>query len=306
MAPLSPHQPPSFFVRGPSPFARLVAFATLSLLLMVVDARWHYLVEVRQGCATLMYPLEMLATSPYRLYLDIKNRVAKVDSLNQDVSVLHEQNMRLSIESQHLKALEAENQHLRQLMNARQVFNQPTRLAEIMHTGRNPFVQSILVNVGAQQGVSAGQAVVDGIGVIGQVTRVFPFSSEITLITDRDLAVPVQVERNSLRAIVFGHGRDNALDLPYLPVNVDIREGDKLVTSGIDGIYPMGLAVAIVKRVERNQDSPFAKITCIPVAGTEQHRQVLILQSEVLPEDVGNDVPPSENKKVKKHATRKH
>jgi len=123
----------------------------------------------------------------------------------------------------------------------------------------------------------AGQAVIDGAGVIGQVTRVYPFSSEVTLITDKDLAIPIQIERNSLRAIAFGHGRDTSIDLPYLPANVDIRKGDKLVTSGIDGIYPTGLAVAEVVSVSSNANSPFAHIVCKPVAGIENHRQVLLL-----------------------------
>ena len=89
--------------------------------------------------------------------------------------------------------------------------------------------------------------------------------------------MPIQVERNSLRAIAFGHGRDTMLDLPYLPANVDIRKGDRLVTSGIDGVYPMGLAVAEVVKVERNPNSPFAHIVCKPLAGIENHKQVLLL-----------------------------
>jgi rod shape-determining protein MreC len=150
---------------------------------------------------------------------------------------------------------------------------------------------------------------VDDLGIIGQVTRAYPFSSEVTLITDKDLAVPVQVERNSLRAIAFGLGESGALELPYLPVNVDIREGDMLVTSGIDGVYPVGLAVAKVKRVERNVDSPFAHIVCTPIGGTEQHRQVLILAAQ----DAGapanepeiGDNTSYQKKRLSRHAPRK-
>jgi len=109
------------------------------------------------------------------------------------------------------------------------------------------------------------------------VTRTYPMSSEVTLITDKSLAIPVQVERNGLRAIAFGHGRDNTLDLPFLPTNVDIKRGDKLVTSGIDGVYPAGLAVATVSQVEITPDSPFARIVCVPTGGVENHRQVLLV-----------------------------
>ncbi len=295
-------QQTSFFVRGPSPLARLTFFAAISLVLMAVDARLHYLAEVRQGFAALLHPLELLAAAPLRLYRGVEEHFANLDSVTREAHQLREQNMRQAVELQRLATLQAENDHLRQLLAARKSLPQPTRLAEIMHTSRDPFVQRLIVNSGSQQGVAAGQAVVDGAGVIGQVTRAYPFSSEVTLITDRELAVPVQVERNGLRAIAFGHGRDNTLDLPYLPVNVDIREGDKLVTSGIDGTYPSGLAVATVKRIERNVDSPFAHIVCAPIAGTDKHDQVLILASAVpMP-----DLPPEEPHAVKKKELRRH
>lgn len=297
------HQQTNFFVRGPSPLARLTFFAAVSLVLMVVDARLHYLGEVRQGFATLLHPLEMLANAPLRLYQSIEDHFASVETLNQEAQTLREKTTRMSVDLQRMPALQAENDHLRQLLEARQSLQQPTRLAEIMHTSRDPFTQRIIVNIGSQQGVLAGQAVVDGAGVIGQVTRAYPFSSEVTLITDRELAVPVQVQRNGLRAIAFGHGRDNTLDLPYLPVNVDIREGDKLVTSGIDGTYPIGLAVATVTRIERNVDSPFAHIICTPTAGTDKHRQVLILTtipSAAIP--LEEPTPPPKRKESRRHA----
>ncbi len=302
MVQLTPQQQPNFFVRGPSPLARLSFFAAISLVLMAVDARLHYLVEVRQGFVAILQPLEVIATSPQRFYQRVDAYFSSQSALLQESRLLRERNMRLSTELQQLPAMQVENEHLRQLLEMRQLLDRPARVAEIDHAGRDPFMQKIVVNLGSQQAVKAGQAVVDGMGVIGQVTRAFPFSSEVTLITDPELAVPVQVERNGLRAIAFGNGRDSSLDLPYLPVNVDIKEGDKLVTSGIDGTYPLGLAVAIVVRVERNIDSPFAKIVCKPVAGTDRHRQVLILTTngpEIEP------VPPAEPVK-EKHKGRRH
>lgn len=307
MATLQHQEPPAFFVRGPSPLARLVFFSALSLVLMAVDARLHYLAEVRQGFATLLHPLEVLAASPLHLYRQFTERIANVETLTRENRQLREQAMRQAIDLQNFPTLQAENEHLRQLLETKQLLQRPARVAEIVRAGRDPFAQRIIVNLGSQQGVAAGQAVVDGLGVIGQVTRAYPFSSEITLITDRELAVPVQVERNSLRAIAFGHGRDRAMDLPYLPVNVDIREGDKLVTSGIDGTYPAGLAVATVSRIERNVDSPFAHIVCTPVAGTDRHRQVLILNT-VLPDEYPSSEEMAEDsagttKESRHHAT---
>jgi rod shape-determining protein MreC len=150
----------------------------------------------------------------------------------------------------------------------------------------------VIVNRGDKHLVQMGEAVVDATGVIGQVTRTYPLSSEVTLITDKSLAIPIQVERNGLRAIAFGHGRDNTLDLPYLPTNVDVKKGDKLVTSGIDGIYPAGLAVATVSHIEITPDSPFARIICVPTGGVEHHRQVLLVsipEPEILPKALSQD-----------------
>lgn len=301
MVQLSPQQQPSFFVRGPSPLARLTFFAALSLVLMAVDARLHYLVEIRQGFVALLHPLEVVASSPMRLYQNVTDYFGAQSDLLREVDQLRRENMRIASDLQRMPTLQVENEHLRQMLEASQSIGQPSRAAEIVHVGRDPFVRKVIVNAGTQKGIAAGQAVVDGQGVLGQVTRAFPFSSEVTLITDRELAVPVQVERNGLRAIAFGHGNDNTLDVPYLPVNVDIQEGDRLVTSGIDGTYPIGLAVATVKRIERNVDSPFAHIVCTPLAGTDRHRHVLILSATAFEENLVNLAEPPSTGPKKEH-----
>lgn len=270
-------QTPAFFVRGPSPFARLIFFAALSLILMATDSRLHYLTEIRQGFMALIHPLQVIADFPANLYRQTSDYLTSHHNLFIENRRLNLQSLEQGVALQKLKTLEAENNHLRSLLGSAKASSQPAKLGEIMHMGRDPFAHKIMVNLGSTQGIVPGQAVVDDAGVIGQITRVYPFSSEVTLITDKELAIPIQVERNSLRAIAFGHGQDNNLDLPYLPANVDIRKGDKLITSGIDGVYPTGLAVAIVEKIERNPDSPFAKITCVPVAGIQNYRQVLVL-----------------------------
>lgn len=295
---LETEQTTSFFVRGPSPFARLVFFSALSIALIATDARLHYLVEIRQGFIALLHPLQLIANAPVQAYQATSayftghNRLV---SNNRDLTLL---NLELGAKLQTMQAIESENQHLRELLGAAQVLAQPAKLAEILHTGRDPFTHKIMINLGARQQIVPGQAVVDANGVIGQVTRVFPYSSEITLITDKELSIPVQVERNGLRAIAFGSGRDNLLDLPYLPANVDIRQGDRLITSGIDGVYPVGLGVAEVVRIERNPDSPFALIHCQPIAGIKQHRQVLLVGIPSIEPSQGTVI----NKAVKKPA----
>jgi rod shape-determining protein MreC len=171
----------------------------------------------------------------------------------------------------------AENQHLRQLLEMRERAEQTSTAAEILYAGRDPFSRKVIIDKGSSQDIEEGAAVVDDTGLIGQVTRVFPWTSEVALITDREQVVPVQIVRNGVRAIVFGIGFDGALDLRYMPVNTDVENGDVLVTSGIDGVYPAGLPVAIVSNIERNAAYPFAKITCTPAAGVNRNRQVLVM-----------------------------
>lgn len=272
-----PQQTPTFFARGASGFARLVFFAALSLAFMAIDSRLNYLAKTRLALVTLVHPFEVLASMPYEWYRATTVYFSNHNTLLKENAVLKTQTFEQSVVLQKLNSIEAENIHLRSLLNANPAPKQQAVLGEIIHMGRDPFTHKIVVNRGSTQGIVEGQAVVDAAGVIGQVTRAYPFSSEVTLITDKGLSIPIQIERNNLRAIAFGQGRDSTLDLPYLPANVDIIQGDKLVTSGIDGIYPAGLAIATVLKIERNPDSPFAHIICVPTAGVNNHRQVMLL-----------------------------
>jgi len=148
--------------------------------------------------------------------------------------------------------------------------------------------------------VAAGQVVMDNIGVVGQVTRVYPWLSEVTLITDKDHAVPIQVLRTGLRAVVFGSGNISNLALRYMPISSDIQVGDVLVTSGIDGIYPPGLPVAKVIQIERDPAYPFAQILCSPLAGVDKQRQVMIISGlPRLPEMPAEDPKATDNKSHK-------
>ena len=273
-------QAPRFFIHGPSPFTRLIVFSTLSLALMASDSKFSYLTPVREALTVALQPLQVVANSPFVLYNNIGNYFTSQQALRQEVDLLKKQAIFQGVQLQALASLKDENEHLRTLMEAAKVSSQPGRLAEIMYTGRDPFTHKVIVNMGEANQVLAGQAVVDAAGVVGQVTRVFPYTSEVTLLTDKELSIPIQVERNALRAISFGHGRDNTVNLPYLPANVDIKKGDKLVTSGIDGIYPAGLGVAVVSSVKTNASSPFAQIVATPIAGIQNHRQILILSSD--------------------------
>lgn len=274
---LEPQQAPAFFARGPSPFARLVFFASLSLALMATDARLGYLNVARENLMVLLHPLQVIANSPSRLYAFTGEYFSTHHRLLNENEQLRKQSLQQQIRLQQLNTLNLENANLRSLLQASKAMSETSTLGEIIHVGRDPFTKKIVVNRGSKHQIIAGAAVVDATGVVGQVTRTYPTSSEVTLITDKSLAIPVQIERNGLRAIAFGHGRGNTLDLPYLPANVDILRGDKLITSGIDGVYPAGLAVATVTEITITPDSPFARIVCAPTGGIENHRQVLLV-----------------------------
>lgn len=269
---------PAFFVSGPRPFSRVMFFCGLSILLMAMDARFDTLKSIRNGFIATLHPLEVIASAPNEWGRHINFYFTSHQRLLNENYQLRQQTLIDRTALQRLSSIEAENGHLRTLLLGDAPLIPQAVLGEIMHMGRDPFSNVIVINRGNRHGVDAGQAVVDGAGVIGQVTRVYPFSSEVTLITDKHLSIPIQIERNQLRAIAFGAGKGNSLDVPYLPTSVDIQKGDKLVTSGIDGVYPPGLAVATVTRIEQSPDSPFAKIVSEPVAGVNNHRQVLILK----------------------------
>lgn len=270
-------QQPEFFYRGPSPFVRLLFFSVLALAFMVADARFHTLGLARSGVAAVTYPLQQAALAPGQVIGQISDFFVTQNKLKEENTELKQVLLQKSENLQRFSLMESELASLRRLLGARQTIKESSTLAEILHSGRNPFSRKVVVDKGIKDNVQLGEAVISAEGVLGQVTAVFPFTSEVTLLTDKNQAVPVMISRNGLRAVVFGNGREGTLDLPFVPVNADVRNGDVLVTSGIDGTYPAGLLVAKVSNIERNATHAFAKITCTPSGGVEQDRHVLVL-----------------------------
>jgi rod shape-determining protein MreC len=289
-----------FFNRGPSPAARLVFFLLLSLLLMFIDARYNYLESVRSTLSVLVYPFQRIAAAPAELWQLADDYFTLHDNLVRDNTELRQQHTVDQERLLRLQALQAENEHLRNLLGVQQHADYPMQLAEIAYTERDIFKRKLFLDKGAQANILPGQVVMDDTGVVGQVTRVYPWLSEVTLITDKDHAVPVQILRNGLHAVVFGSGDTSDLALRYMPVNADLREGDLLVTSGIDGTYPPGLPVASISHIERDPTFPFARVVCTPVAGVDRQRQLLILQGlPKLPERPEITADPSAGKSRK-------
>jgi rod shape-determining protein MreC len=267
------------FNRGPSPAARLVFFAVLSVLLMFVDARFRYLESTRSALSVLVSPIQRLATWPGSLYQQSKEFLLKQSILLQDNNDLHRQHERDAAQLMQWQSLQQENQQLRRLMALQQRNQFTAQFAEIVYAERDVFRRKVLINKGSSHNIQAGQVVMDDKGIVGQITRVYPWLSEVTLITEKDHAVPVQVQRSGLRSVAFGAGDTSQLALRYMPVSTDIQKGDVLVTSGIDGIYPPGIPVAKVEKIERDAAYPFARIVCLPVGGVDKYRHLLVLSA---------------------------
>lgn len=295
------HSPPPFFKTGPTPLARLLIFALVSLALLVADARFDYLNTLRQIAAVIVYPLQRIAGAPASITRRATEFFVTHASLREENARLTQENLVNAALLQQLKSLQSENAHLRGLLATRERVNVKSTLAEVLYAARDPFSRKIVVDKGSQQEVKSGQPVIDHVGVVGQVTRVYPWLSEVTLITDKDHLVPVLNVRNGLRAVLAGTGNDSALELKFVPLNADFQNGDRLVTSGIDGVYPPGLPVAEVSTVERNAAFLFARITCKPLAGVSGNTQILIVSADRrLPER-----PPEEEKPVRAKKSRK-
>ena len=271
------HTPPPFFKRGPAPLVRLFFFASLSLALLVVDARFRYVEGLRGWLALAAYPIQRAATWPIDLAMSLGSYFSTQASLLAENERLRAQLLANVQDTQRYQELQSEAAEMRRIVGAVDrlpVFAVP---AEVLYLSRDPYAHRLFIDRGSVQGVRAGSPVADDSGVIGQVTRVHPLLSEVTLLTNPDQAIPVQVVRNGLRAVAFGGGASGMLELRYMPANAEVQDGDRLATSGIDGTYPAGLAVGTVVRVERDLEHSFARVICKPAAGIERGRYVLVL-----------------------------
>ena len=274
------HTPPPFFKRGPAPLVRLTFFALLSLALIVIDARFRYAEGLRSALSIATQPLQAVATAPGAVAERISTYFAGQSRLREENAELRAKLLEASQTAQRFEAAAAEAARLRRLIGAAERLPGTVTPAEILYTGRDPFSRKIIVDKGTRNGVRAGSPVLDEWGVVGQVTRAHALFSEVTLLTDKDQAIPVQVVRNGLRAVAFGAGTSGLLELRFLAANAEIVNGDRIVTSGIDGTYPPGVAVATVARVERDTATTFARVFCQPAAAVERGRYVLVLGPE--------------------------
>ncbi|TFW28095.1 rod shape-determining protein MreC, partial [Massilia horti] len=274
------YSPPPLFKQGAPARVKVTVFALISILLLVVDARFHALATVRQVAATVLYPFQMAALMPRDALASMSDYFSSLSALQKEVRDLKSQQVGLAQAVQQAQLQMAENAQLRRLMDAREHLPVKSIMSEILYDARDPSTRKIVLDRGARAGVQNGLPVIDNAGVVGQVTRVFPFTSEVTLLTDKEQAIPVQVLRSGLRSVAYGRGHSNVLDLRFVVPNADIQVGDILITSGLDGIYPAGLAVAKVIQVETVGAGAFGRVVCQPLAGIERNRQLLIVMSQ--------------------------
>ncbi|HEX6137525.1 MAG TPA: rod shape-determining protein MreC [Casimicrobiaceae bacterium] len=283
MRPLSV-DPPAFFNRGPSPLTRLAFFAVLSLALLFADTRYRYLENVRQVVAIALYPVQRALAMPGVAFAYVAEYFGSKRLLADDNAMLRQELVERAPATQGYAGIQEENARLRALLDVRARYAATAIAVQVLYASRDPFAQKVFVDKGSAAGVRAGAGVIDANGVVGQVTRVFPYLAEVTLITDRDQAVPVQVERSGARSVLFGNGTGRAPELRFTSPSADLRVGDRLLTSGLDGTYPAGLAVAQIVDVVRDAGQMFARIVCRPIAGIDRSEFLLVLsQSAAMP-----------------------
>ena len=275
------HQPPPIFKRGPAPLARLFVFVAVCLTLLVADLRFRYLEVMRNALSVVTYPLQMAASTPADVVRNASRYFGTLIDVQLENADLRRHQLGAGERLLRFEHLEQENAHLRELLQMSRRVETRSIAADILYNAPDPFARKVILDRGAQQGVEPGLAVVDANGVIGQVTRVHPIQAEVTLLTDRNQSIPVSVVRNGVRGVLYGVGR-GMLEMRHVLADVDIRPGDQLVTSGLDGVFVPGLPVATVTRVNRDADA-FARIDCEPLAAIERSVQVLVVGRAAYP-----------------------
>lgn len=277
--------PPPFFKQGPSALSKLVVFSALALFLMVADTRFRLTVPLRSAMATALYPMQWLLLQPLQAAAQAGGYFQSLHNAQASASEALKRLADQASRTQQLEQLDLENQRLRELLAMRARITTPAIGAQVLYDTADPYSRKVVIDRGQTHGVQPGSPVIDESGVLGQVTRVYPLVSEVTLLIDRDQVIPVLNIRTGVRSVVFGQPSANGdgMELRYTLANADIVEGDLLTTSGVDGVYPPGLAVARIKHVERRAESSFNRIACEPLARVQGALHVLVLNPVGLP-----------------------
>ncbi|MDA8444581.1 rod shape-determining protein MreC [Paracidovorax valerianellae] len=272
---------PSFFKQGPSPRSRLALYCALALFLMVADARFQVTDPLRKAVAVALYPVQWAMLQPVEFASRGAGYFQSLQVAQDDADTARRNMAQMSQRANQAEQLLQENARLRKLLDLRERLTTPAQAAQVIYDAADPYTRRVMIDRGQSAGVELGSPVMDESGMLGQVTRVHPFLSEVTLLIDRDQAIPVMNLRTGARSVAYGdpviaHG--GGMELRFMPGNADVQENDLLTTSGVDGLYPPGLPVARVVRVERRADSAFARIYCAPLAQVNGARHVMVLK----------------------------
>ncbi len=281
--------PPPFFRQGFSAISKLAVFSALSLFLMVADVRLNITAPLRSALATVIYPLQWLVVQPVHLVQGAGRYITTVYTAQTELQAIQKTLLDQSAKANQVDPLLHENARLRALLDLRERSSSQALAAEVLYDAADPFSRKVVISRGQMHGVEAGMAVIDESGVLGQVTRTYPLVSEVKLVTDRDLAIPVLNLRTGERYLAYGQSGtgQSSMELRFTPNSADLKVGDELNTSGVDGVYPPGMAVGKVRMVNQRTNSAFANIVVDPVANTQGAMQVLVLTQ------LGEPLPPS-------------
>ncbi|MEY4154521.1 MAG: Cell shape-determining protein MreC [Pseudomonadota bacterium] len=271
--------PPPFFRVGFAPLTKLIFFSTLSLLLVFSDKQLQFTKPLRAGLSTLILPMQWLVLQPGEALSAMGTYFQNLEQAQTNLKAAELKVLQQSVRSQQVEQLQIENQSLRQLMGLQLSMAVTSQTAEVLFDVPDPYNQRIVIDRGQLKNVALGSPVIDAGGVVGQVTRVYPLTSEVTLLTDKDQSIPVLNSRTGARNITSGDvlAGQPMIELKFVPASADVKEGDLLTTSGIDGVYPAGLQVARISHIERRVDISFARIHASPLAELKG-RHVLVLQ----------------------------
>lgn len=275
--------PPPLFNQGVSARARLAFFSFLAVLLIVIDARVNALEPIRTGVNVMLYPLQRALLWPRDALVQAGRYLTTVGSLTRENAQLREGAAERAAALLQDEQLRLENSRLRALQGLRERTTVRTQTVQVLYEPRDRFAHKLVIDRGSSDGLRAGNPVIDEQGVVGQVTRVFPLVSEVTVLTERDQSIPVEVVRNGLRCIAFGGSEAGSLELRFLAANADVSSGDAVVTSGLDGLYPPGLPVGTIARVERDVKDQFARVIVNPSGGINANGVLVVLQVTATP-----------------------
>ncbi len=270
--------PPPFFRQGPSALTRLFFFSALAIFLMAADSRFQVAAPVRATLAVLLLPAQRALAVPIEI---MEGGSVYLGGLQQALTREARAQARLTAQAERLlraEQLAQENARLRALLELRPALAGRAQPAEVMYEAADPYSRKVLIDKGTAQGVVLGSPVINEVGVLGQVTRVYALTAEVTLLADKDAAIPVLNMRTQQRSAAFGGGTPGGMELRFTSANADVLVGDLLQTSGLDGIYPPGLPVAKVAAVQRRMESGFARISLLPTANPDGVRHVLVLE----------------------------